>query len=311
MVVALNWMRRDAQGSANVLTPSEHESIVTVTPKASEGRLYTRVFASILDSSINVQSVPPSVRWLWITMLLIADGNRTGVVDMPIERLAARAGLSLTQTNEGLAVLSAPDEESASDDEQGRRIVPIREDSTRGWKLVNWEKYKAIAKEEQQREQTRLRVAAFRDRITSGNATVTERNDDVTASEAEEETKAKAKRKPSSDRKRPTPPLFDEDSKELRSARYLFAKIRRNNPTAREPNWQAWARDFAPIYRIDKREPTAVKAIIDWCQDDSFWRAKVLSPANLREKFDRLTIESKPKLPSKPPERPSAPYKAD
>lgn len=297
--------------SDNVLTPSEHESIVTVTPKASEGRLYTRVFASILDSSINVQSVPPSVRWLWITMLLIADGNRTGVVDMPIERLAARAGLSLTQTNEGLAVLSAPDEESASDDEQGRRIVPIREDSTRGWKLVNWEKYKAIAKEEQQREQTRLRVAAFRDRITSGNATVTERNDDVTPSEAEVEAEAEAKRKPSSGRKRPTPPVFDEDSKELRSARYLFAKIRRNNPTAREPWWPAWARGFAAIYDIDKREPNAVKAIIDWCQDDPFWRVNILSPKKLRERFDQLTMAAKPKLPSKPPERPSAPYKAD
>lgn len=134
--------------------------------------MYTRVFESILDSSINVQRIPPSARWLWITMLLIADKNRTGVVDMPVERLAARAGLSVEQTREGLAILSAPDAESTTPDEDGRRIVPIRDDSSRGWKLVNWEKYKAIANEDQQREATRRRVADWRAKrrdVTDGN----------------------------------------------------------------------------------------------------------------------------------------------
>jgi len=124
--------------------------------------MYTRVFESILDSSLNVQSVPASARWLWITMLLIADKSRTGIVDMPIERLAARAGLSVSQTNEGLSILCAPDPESRSDKEEGRRLVPIRDDSSRGWRLVNYDDYAALIRAEQQREQTRARVAAFR-----------------------------------------------------------------------------------------------------------------------------------------------------
>ena len=185
----------------SLLTASPAASTVTETLTISEGRLYTRVFASILDSSINLQSVPTSVRWLWITMLLIADGNRAGVVDMPVERLAARAGLSLDQTREGLAVLSAPDIESTSDEEQGRRIVSIREDSSRGWRLVNWEKYRALAREEQRREQTRLRVAAFREKSSVSNAAVTTAN----ASEAAAATTATERSLPqqSSGRRKP------------------------------------------------------------------------------------------------------------
>lgn len=124
--------------------------------------MYTRVFASILDSSINLERIPPSVRWLWVTMLLIADGNRTGIVDMPVERLASKAGLSVTQTKEGLAILSAPDAESTSDEEDGRRLIPIREDAARGWKLVNWEKYHDIANAEQQRTLANDRLRKFR-----------------------------------------------------------------------------------------------------------------------------------------------------
>ncbi len=140
--------------------------------------MYTRIFESILDSSLNVQSVPPSARWLWMVMLIIADRARTGVVDMPVERLAARAGLTVDQTNEGLTLLSAPDKDSRSEAEEGRRIAPIREDSTRGWRLVNYEDYAALIRAEQERERTRLRVAAFRDRekAKTGN-TVTVSND--------------------------------------------------------------------------------------------------------------------------------------
>jgi hypothetical protein len=140
--------------------------------------MYTRVFETILDSSLNVQSVPPSARWLWITMLIIADRARTGIVDMPIERLAARAGLTLDQANEGLALLAAPDKDSRSDAEEGRRIVPIREDSTRGWRLVNYEDYAKIIRAEHEREQVRLRVAAFRERAKAKSDSVTLSNDE-------------------------------------------------------------------------------------------------------------------------------------
>lgn len=95
-------------------------------------------------------------------MLLIADGDRTGCVDMPVERLAARAGLTLEETREGLEHLGRPDPNSMSSEEEGRRIVPIEPGRPRGWRLVNWEHYRAIANAEQKREKTRLRVQKHR-----------------------------------------------------------------------------------------------------------------------------------------------------
>ncbi len=125
--------------------------------------MYARVFITILDSSINLSSVPLSARWLWLTMLLIADDAGTGVVDVPVERLAAKAGLSVPETEEGLRILSAPDPDSRSEEEEGRRIVPLR-DGRRGWILVNWEKYREITNREAEREATRNRVRRFRER---------------------------------------------------------------------------------------------------------------------------------------------------
>lgn len=100
-------------------------------------------------------------------MLLIADDDQTGVVDMPVERLAARAGLSVAETKDALALLSSPDPDSSSPEHDGRRILPIREGG-RGWRLVNWEKYREIATTEHKRNLTRARVASFRQRQKGG-----------------------------------------------------------------------------------------------------------------------------------------------
>lgn len=45
---------------------------------------------------------------------------------------------------------------------------------------------------------------------------------------------------------------------------------------------------------IDKDGRTAeqVKAAIDWCQSDEFWRANILSMPTLREKYDRLRLDA-------------------
>ena len=159
--------------------------------------MYTRVFTSILDSSINCSDIPPSARWLWLTMLLIGDEDRTGVVDMPVERLAARAGLSVEDTRAGLDLLMAPDPSSRTEDNEGRRIAPIRENG-RGWEILNWSKYREIAQAEHNREQTRLRVQKHRAKFksngedTPGNGDVTE-SSKMFASEAKAEAKAKTR----------------------------------------------------------------------------------------------------------------------
>jgi hypothetical protein len=126
--------------------------------------VYVRVFSSLLDSSLNQNSFPVEARWLFLVMLMIADEDRTGVVDMPVGRLAARAGMTLQQTKKALKLLSSPDHESRSDEQDGRRIIPMEEGKERGWCLVNWQKYKDIARAERRRENVRKAVAAHRER---------------------------------------------------------------------------------------------------------------------------------------------------
>lgn len=228
-------------------------------------------------------------------MLIIADESRVGVVNMPTERLAARAGLSVEDTIAGLAFLNSPDPESHSDEEGGRRIVRLREASTREWKLVNWEKYQAIAKEEQRREETRLRVSAWRKR-SSSNADVTTSNALEVEVPAPEQAEAG---KSSPTRTRADVPLFAEDSPEMKAAIYLFELIRYNNPHAKEPNLAKWAREFDLIFRVDGRSAELVRRVIDFCQTDTFWQKNILSPATLRAKFDRLTVSAKPPAPKR------------
>ncbi len=87
--------------------------------------------------------------------------------------------------------------------------------------------------------------------------------------------------------------VFDKESIEIKLSTYLFEKIKENNPEAKIPNLQAWAKHMDYIIRIDKRDPEIIKEIIDWCQADSFWLTNILSTKKLREKFDQLLLKSK------------------
>ncbi|MEG2247243.1 MAG: hypothetical protein RSC84_07390, partial [Peptostreptococcaceae bacterium] len=81
---------------------------------------------------------------------------------------------------------------------------------------------------------------------------------------------------------------FDENSIEFRLAKFLFSHIQKNNPNAKKPNFQKWARDFGPILGKDNRPLEEVKEIIKWSQQpDNFWRS-VRSPKGLKNNYDAI-----------------------
>jgi hypothetical protein len=84
---------------------------------------------------------------------------------------------------------------------------------------------------------------------------------------------------------------YKSDSDELRLAEYLFKYIQRNNPEAKEPNFQKWAHDFNKAIRIDKRSVEKLKDLIKFSQNDSFWHRNILSASKLREKYDKLILD--------------------
>jgi len=139
---------------------------VAVTP-------WTPIERQLLESS--VWEADPVVRVLWVSVLLIAsEPGRNGTVDLTTRSLAARACLSLEDTERALAVLMAPDPQSRSREEDGRRLVPIDPERAWGWRVVTWARRKesrlrAMAALRKQRQRSRDRVTN-RDTVTHGHA---------------------------------------------------------------------------------------------------------------------------------------------
>jgi len=63
-----------------------------------------------------------------------------------------------------------------------------------------------------------------------------------------------------------------------------------------EANQRSWIDDCRKIREIDKRTPDEIRAIIEWCQKDEFWRGNILSMATLRRKFDQLYLKAQNQL---------------
>ncbi len=90
--------------------------------------------------------------------------------------------------------------------------------------------------------------------------------------------------------------IYVETSNEYRLAKYLFELIRKNNPTHKEPNLQKWAKHIDYMIRIDKRKVEDIEATIYWCQHHYFWHKNILSTGKLRERYDQLRIQMKPRV---------------
>jgi hypothetical protein len=115
-------------------------------------RMYVKVFGSILRSS--VWDTDPATRIAWLTMLVEAD--ETGFVRGTTTALARLANLTEKQVQAALKIFTSPDPESATPDQDGRRIEP----TDGGWFLINYKKYREIRTKAQL--QTAQRVAKFR-----------------------------------------------------------------------------------------------------------------------------------------------------
>lgn len=95
---------------------------------------YTKLFGSILNSTVWQED--SETRVVWITMLALCDAK--GFVWAAVPGLARQAGVSCEATERALAKFLAPDPYSRTKDHEGRRIVV----ADGGWTLLNYEKYR-------------------------------------------------------------------------------------------------------------------------------------------------------------------------
>lgn len=117
---------------------------------------FTKLFGSILDSTVWLET--NEVRIVWITMLAMA--NRDGVIEASVPGLAKRANVGREHVERAIEVFSAPDPDSRSREHDGRRIETI----DGGWRLLNHEKYRRRASIEDARDQAAERKRRQRDR---------------------------------------------------------------------------------------------------------------------------------------------------
>ena len=112
--------------------------------------MYTKLYRSIFDGSLYGQFEP-----LTTFMAMLALANQHGEVDASPARIAGSLGCALDFVERGIASLEAPDKHSRTPDEDGRRIVRLKnedgQDRPFGWRIVNYAKYRAIRNEEERR----------------------------------------------------------------------------------------------------------------------------------------------------------------
>lgn len=68
----------------------------------------------------------------------------------------------------------------------------------------------------------------------------------------------------------------------------LFEKIKEHLPGFKPLNMKNWRVEMDRMLRIDERAFEQAKQVIEWLQEDKWFKANILSPKSLRNNFDRI-----------------------
>ncbi len=82
--------------------------------------------------------------------------------------------------------------------------------------------------------------------------------------------------------------IYTRDSTPYRLSYYLLENIRENQPGFMEPDIQKWSKVFDDMIKQDKRSQVVITDLIDFAQNDTFWRSVILNPNDLQRNYDRL-----------------------
>lgn len=128
---------------------------------------FVKLDTGILDSTLWLSDA--EVRIVFITMLAMA--NPDGMCEATAPGIARRANLSIEAVREAIKILEAPDEDSRSLEDEGRRIRRV----DGGYQITNFLKYRekdhtAAVRKRRERERKR---AADSDDVTRDNCDVT------------------------------------------------------------------------------------------------------------------------------------------
>ena len=122
--------------------------------------MYAKIFASIYQGTLR-----GNTNGLVVFTNMLAHADSAGWVDIHPRAISEETGLPIEKVREAIAELSAPDPESRSPEEEGRRIVLLDDHRDWGWRVVNHGKYRAIKSEEDRRIANREYQQRHRDKL--------------------------------------------------------------------------------------------------------------------------------------------------
>jgi len=85
---------------------------------------------------------------------------------------------------------------------------------------------------------------------------------------------------------------------DIELTQFLIDKILENNPKSRvkrltKKQQETWLIECRRMREIDERTPEEIYKVIEFSQEDNFWKGVILSMPKLRQKFDQLWLKAK------------------
>lgn len=87
--------------------------------------------------------------------------------------------------------------------------------------------------------------------------------------------------------------VYDESSVHYQLANKLYQKILIDDPSFKQPNMNTWSDSIRLMMEQDNRTVEAIEYLIDWSQENPFWKSNILSTKKLREKATTLIRQIK------------------
>ncbi|MFQ6583347.1 hypothetical protein [Priestia megaterium] len=234
---------------------------------------WIKVYRDLLEKPIWIESTPEQ-KTILITILMMVNHHKKewewqgkpyrvkeGQVITSLDSIAQKCGKGISVQNVRSAIKRFEKYEFLTNESTNKnRLITV----------VNWVFYQHNHDESTGSQQT-------------SNKQLTTNKNDKELKNGKEGIKVK----PSSRKSK----AYDEESTPYQLSLRLFKNIRKNNPTFRAPNLQKWSDDFRLMMERDNRTEKQITYLINWCQQDSFWKGNILSPSKLRKHFDLLIVK--------------------
>lgn len=130
-------------------------------------------FLDMFDGSLMSTSV--DARYVFFCMVMLGDAHGGGIVDMPLDRLAARIAIPKDRLEAAILELESPDPNSRGPELGGARVIPLEREpgfTPRGWRITNWLFYKELAQKHGRAATNREAAQRYRDKGKSSSIVI-------------------------------------------------------------------------------------------------------------------------------------------